>query len=1010
MTTHTTRGRRVVAVLAGAATAAAGAVAVTAPATAEPLPYTDGSYVVLLDDPALASYTGGIPGLEATRPGAGESVDLTGAAAKEYAGYLADTQADLLAAVDAEATYTYQVAFNGFAAELDGARATKLAGLPGVRAVLPDEVRSLDTVQTPDVLGLTGDDGVWADLGGTDAAGEGVVVGVVDSGVWPENPSFAGASLRQGRAPLTDGKGRAVSRNPLMGKPFITPEGEVVMRKADGTLFRGACQTGEAWTTAALCNDKLITARYFADSFVRSVPVADRAEFEFLSARDGDGHGSHTASTAAGNDGVPMSIDGQDLGEGSGMAPGAKLAVYKVCWEDDDPDTGGCYTADSVKAIDQAVKDGVDVLNFSISGATTTVVDAVELAFYNAANAGVFVAASAGNSGPGASTVAHNSPWVTTVAATTFKRDEATVLLGDGTRHKGASVTRTGLPSSPLVLSTAALLAGRPAEEARLCYPGALDPAVVTGAIVVCDRGVTDRVSKSAAVEAAGGVGMVLTNTTPGSLDPDFHAVPTVHVDEVAGAAIKAYASGTTGATAALEPGDTTGGTPTPIPQAAGFSSRGPALSTGSDLLKPDITAPGVAVVAAYAPGATGNSFTAISGTSMSSPHVAGLAALVLGENPLWHPSVVKSAMMTTAVDILGADGAADTDPFAQGAGFVNPSSMFSPGLVLPADEDDWGGFYAGQGLQLGDTGEEFEPVRPSDLNYPSVAIGQQAGPQTVTRTFQALQAGTWTVDADVPGYEVSSSVATVTGNAGGKKTTSVDFTFTRTDADLAQFATGFITLTGPTTVRMPVALRPVSVAAPAEVEAAVADGSVDITVTAGFEGELDLTSQGLAEGVTRTGTIAAAVRSASVSEVPAGTSLARFDLDSADDAGDFDLVVYRMNAAGTALVAVAGQSATGAADERVDLLDPAPGLYYSVVENYANAPGATTGAFEFTTYAVTPSTTLGGFTTEPGSLTVGAGEDATFQAVWSGLEPGSRYLGWVAYEGALAPTVVSVG
>ncbi len=504
MTTHTSRGRRAVAALAGAATAVAGAVVLTAPASAEPLPYVDGSYIVLLDDPALASYTGGVDGLVATKPAAGESVDLTGAAAQAYAAHLAQTQADLLEAVDADATYTYQVAFNGFAAELDGAAATKLAALPGVSAVLPNEVRSLDTVQTPDFLGLTGDDGVWADLGGVDAAGEGVVVGVIDSGVWPENPSFAGDRLRQGRAPKTDGKGRVVGRNPLMGTPFLTPDDQVVMVKADGTLFRGACELGEQWTTTALCNDKLITARYFEDSFVQSVPVANRAENEFISARDGDGHGSHTASTAAGNNGVPMTVAGNDLGLGSGMAPGAKLAVYKVCWEDDDPDTGGCYTADSIRAIEQAVIDGVDVINYSISGSTTTVVDAIEYAFYNAANAGVFVAASAGNSGPGASTVAHNSPWVTTVAATTFKRDEATVVLGNGEKYLGASVTRKPLASAPVVLSTAAALGAADATAVRLCTPGTLDPAVVTGTIVVCDRGVIDRVAKSAAVAAGG--------------------------------------------------------------------------------------------------------------------------------------------------------------------------------------------------------------------------------------------------------------------------------------------------------------------------------------------------------------------------------------------------------------------------------------------------------------------------------------------------------------------------
>ncbi len=1009
MTTHTSTGMRLVACLAGAATAVAGAVAITAPATAQPLPYADGSYVVLLDDPALASYTGGVAGLAATKPAVGESVDLTGAAASRYQDHLSEVQEDLLAAVDADAIYTYQVAFNGFSAELDTAQATKLAGLPGVTAVLPNELRTVDTVQSPEYLGLSGPGGVWEDLGGTGAAGEGVVVGVLDTGIWPENPSFAGDELRQGRAPRTDGKGRVIGRNPLVGVPFRTAEDEIVMLKSDRTVFRGECETGEGWDSVDLCNDKVVTARYFADGFVAAVKAAERGEFEYLSPRDGHGHGSHTAGTSAGNAGVPMSVNGIDLGEGSGVAPGAKIAAYKVCWEGRTTATTGCYTNDSVSAIEQAVIDGVDVLNYSISGTTTTVVDAVELAFYNAANAGVFVAASAGNSGPGSSTTAHNSPWVMTVGATTFKRDEGTVVLGDGRTFKGASVIRDDLPQTELVLAAEAGLPGAAAAEVALCYPGTLDPAVVAGRTVVCDRGVIARVDKSAAVEQADGLAMILANTTPSSLDPDFHAVPTVHVNEVAGAAVKAYAA-TDGATAAFEPGDTTGGEPTPIPQVAGFSSRGPTLVAGGDLIKPDIAAPGVAVIAAVAPGPNGgNDYNALSGTSMSSPHVAGLGALVLGERPQWHPSVVKSAIMTTATNIAAADGSEVTDPFVQGAGFVNPADMFDPGLVLPATEQEWGGIYAGQGLQLGRAGAQYEPIAATDLNHPSIAIGQQAGPRTVTRTFRSLQAGTWTIDVDLPGYEVSTSVPSIRGNASGTQQSSVDFTFTRTDADLGEWATGFITLQGPTTVRMPVALRPVSVSAPAEVSAPVQAGSVEIAVTPGSSGELELETQGLARGITAAGALPAGTAAQVETVIGKGTSFARFDLVAQNDLGDFDLEVYRLNAAGQP-VALVGTSASNAASERVDVLDPLPGRYRSYLTNFADAPGETQGALEFTTFAVTPQTTLGGFTTEPTSLPVTAGQPTSFEAVWSDLDPGGRYLGWVGYEGALSPTIVSVG
>jgi hypothetical protein len=287
------------------------------------------------------------------------------------------------------------------------------------------------------------------------------------------------------------------------------------------------------------------------------------------------------------------------------MAPAARLSIYKTCW------AGGCGTFDSVNAIEDAVADGVDVLNYSISGSLTSVLDPVEVAFFNAAAAGVFVAASAGNSGPGASTVAHNSPWLTTVAASTHDRNFAkSVTLGNGTTHTGVG-TGPAVPSVPLIDSAVAGLAGSDPAQAELCFIGTLDPVKVTGKIVLCARGVNARTDKSKAVRDAGGVGMVLYNPTNNSLNADFHFVPTVHVQSAAGLAIKAYAA-TAGATASLSVGTATPGR---APNIAAFSSAGPALSGSGDLLKPDITAPGVDVIAAVSPpGDNGNLYDSISG------------------------------------------------------------------------------------------------------------------------------------------------------------------------------------------------------------------------------------------------------------------------------------------------------------------------------------------------------------------------------------------------------------
>ena len=1001
------RGRRALALVASLSLATAGmsSAATAASAADDPVlatsvaaPFTDGSYVVVLADAPAASYEGQVAGFPRTRPAEGRSYGK-GRDEARYERFLQGKQDAALARVGARATDRWTVATNGFSARLTAAQAAKLAGTRGVLAVTPDEQRSLDTTTSPEFLGLTGPTGTWAQTGGLDDAGDGVVVGIIDSGIWPESASFDGKPLS--------------SSGP--GDPRVTAEtaqGQVISyRKKDGSTFTGLCQAGERWD-ADDCNAKLVSARWFGTGFVANVPADQRAPSEQLSTRDGDGHGTHTASTAAGNAGVSVTIDGDAFGSASGVAPAAKVAAYKVCWEDLDPNTGGCYTSDSVAAIDQAVKDGVDVLNYSISGSTTSVVDPVEYAFFNAAVAGVFVATSAGNSGPGASTVAHNSPWLTTVAASTHSRTEGTVVTGDGKRYKGASIRQAPLPSAQLVLSTSLGAGTAPPADVALCAPGSLTPESATGKIVVCDRGVYDRVSKSAEVARVGGVGMVLANTAVSSLDSDVHTIPTVHVDNVAGAAIKAYvAAAGDAATASFAVGDTTGGAPTPLPQIAGFSARGPALANSGDLLKPDISAPGVSVIAAVAPPAHGGrDFDVLSGTSMSSPHIAGLAALLLDRNPSWSPSTVKSAMMTTAYDLTGPDGRPAADPFAQGAGHVDPSRFFDPGLVVTSTPTEWAGFYAAQGRQLGTARRPFAPIAATDLNVPSIAVSRLAGTQTVSRTFTALRAGRYTVTADVPGFAVGHRGSLPFTRAGQAQ--KVEFAFTRTTAPLGAWAKGSITLTDAgtgTTVRLPVVLRPVAVAAPAEVSGTGTTGSVPVTVTAGFSGALPVTTAGLAAGSRTTGSLPGTSSRQVPVTVREGTAHARFDLDSINDAGDFDLTVYRLNAAGTAAEALVGQSATGAADERVDLVAPRAGRYVALVENYAAAPGEATSAWALTTFLVDPTATAGDLTVTPNPVPVTQATRATVTASWSGLTAGTRYLGLLRYEGASATTLVSV-
>jgi hypothetical protein len=513
-------------------------------------------YIVQLVDEPLASYDGGVAGLAATRPAQGQKVDAGSSAARAYRNYLSTKKRDVLSRTriaENRKAGDFSTAFNGFSARLTAAEAERLAHAKGVAKVWENEIVTVDTVTTPTFLGLTGNNGVWKkQFGNVGRAGEGVIVGVLDTGFTPENPSFG----------------------PL---PEPRPDAGIIAGKWSGT-----CDIGVEEFVA--CNNKVIGARYYNASGLAQ-------PFEYLSPRDFNGHGSHTASTAAGNNGVTATIFGDNVGQISGMAPAARLAIYKVLWHN--PVTGGASggTADLVAAIDQSVADGVDVINYSISGSTTFVVDSVEIAFLNAAAGGVFVAASAGNNGPAASTVAHNSPWLTTVAASTHNRSVTKrITLGNGATYTGVGVG-PAVPSAPLIDSVNAGLAGAPADSVRLCFSDAdnnptngvvpvLDPALVTGKIVLCERGVTPRIDKSAAVAAAGGIGMIMFNPVAGqSVNADFHAVSTVHTDEVAGAAVKAYAAtaGPTAAISALLPD------PVTAPVMAGFSSAGPASrSSGS--------------------------------------------------------------------------------------------------------------------------------------------------------------------------------------------------------------------------------------------------------------------------------------------------------------------------------------------------------------------------------------------------------------------------------------------
>ncbi|XAR61627.1 Tripeptidyl-peptidase II [Bertholletia excelsa] len=645
--------------------------------------------------------------------------------------------------------HTYSHGFTGFAARLSEEEASSIAKRPGVVSVFPDPVLKVQTTRSWDFLDDEADLLTIARLAygsGSSSSSQGsdTIIGIMDTGIWPESASFS-----------DEGMGPVPSR------------------------WKGTCVAGQDFSSS-LCNRKLIGARYY------DAPNA------VGTARDTDGHGTHVASTMAG---VPVggaSYNGLAAGTAKGGSPGSRIAVYRACGP------GGCYGSSILAAFDNAIADGVDVLSLSIAlgsagSGPDFETDIIAIGAFHAFEKGITVVCSAGNQGPEWGSIVNVAPWILTVGATTIDRDfETTVLPGNNKALKGRGIHFGDLkknPVYPLIRGINAKKTDPLDDEASNCNPDALDEAKVKGKIVVCeidDDEYTDD-EKAQEVQNQGGIGAILVDNQPTFKASTYGSFPVSVIPTSNASDLLKYLNSTSNPVGTIIPTVTVKNFK-PAPVVASFSSRGPSYATNR-LLKPDVVAPGVNILAAWLGNDTSKApkgkkppqFYLLSGTSMSCAHVSGIAAAVKSQFPNLTPSAIKSAIMTTASQTNNLKASITDDvygtlatPFDSGSGEVTLLGSLQPGLVYETSTVDYLIFLCNLGYNIStiktissnipagfscpqDTSEDLI----SNMNYPSISIGNFDGKESrnVTRTVTNVgdeDETTYTATMDVPdGLEV---------------------------------------------------------------------------------------------------------------------------------------------------------------------------------------------------------------------------------------------------------------
>ena len=944
-----------------------------------------------------------------------------------------------------EPIYRYRYTINGFAARMTPAEANKVEHMPEVLRIWEDEVRPLSTNFSADFLELF--DPTVGLRGKSQLDGEGIVIGVIDSGIAPQHPALQDTreTDRPGLCESTWSETSLLGR--WLCKRYDQMEDVLVFDPPD--TWNGACEAGPQFAETH-CNNKLIGARFFVDGAQATGPIDSG---EIFSPRDVDGHGTHTATTAAGNK-VKASIFGTFLGRVEGIAPGARVAVYKACWLRPGATRASCNTSDLANAIDMAVADGVDIINYSVGSSLFTVIAPDDIALMAAAKAGVLTVVAAGNEGPNFDTI------------TSPAGNPAVITTGASSRDGQHSLEALQITAPPAV-------AGKYAVKEASFTPRLLDRGSIEGQLVVADdddtatidgttgtifdacqslinsseisgniafiqRGGCDFDVKVANAENAGAIAVVVFNLSGN---------PIVMIGDSVGIDIPALMVGAADGNLFLDEinNDQTIDvvlnksfflTETDTGNNMGsFSSRGP--GPVADILKPDITAPGINILAGSTPDAansvSGELFAFLTGTSMSTPHVAGIAALLKQAHPDWSPAAIKSALMTTTYqDVTLSDGTTPAIPFDFGSGHIDPNKASDPGLVYDVTADEYDAFSCGVASpdiaqtrcdELQTSGFSFAAA---DLNQPSISVSELTSTRTVTRRVTNVSDLSETYTAEIvlpPGIDVQVTPASLTVSPGQSATYDVTFTFVSGPLDFYRF--GSLTwVSSDHAVRSVLSIRPLSVTAPGDIIAFGGSGSVTFPVEFGYSGTYSPGVHGLnlplildgfvAEDPDKTFTFRTTNGvTAHLIDVPSDQLFLRFAMFDALTDGDDDLDMYVYYCPDGVNCTKIGQSGGATSEEQFDLVLPGAGRYAVFVhgfetDNVAGGPGSNYTLLGWSFGLIDDQ----GNMTASGPAIVTAGTTGDVTVTWGGLAPDTIYLGGISHntpDGLVSLTVISV-